>query len=150
MMGKMRSSTGSLPLLPIESETARAAARMRKPAGTLDNSSNSPIASGPSPSSSPSSTGHRSGPGPTCGWAVSSVARRLCNSPLRSPKEWPQRRPDHVHAFCPACRCGLAMAPFSAHPFWSFVVNLLPCPLICAFFQATICAALHLKETLAQ
>jgi hypothetical protein len=115
MMGKMRSSTGSLPLLPIESETARAAARMRKPAGTLDNSSNSPIASGPSPSSSPS------------------VARRLCNSPLRSPKEWPQRRPDHVHAFCPARRCGLALAPFSAHPFRSSLVNLFPCPLMVHF-----------------
>jgi hypothetical protein len=133
MMREMRSSTGSLSLLPIESETACAAARMRKPAGRLDSFSHSPIASGLSPSSSPSGTENRSRPGSTCGWAVSWVARRLCNSPLRSPKEWPQRRPDHVHAFCPARRCGLALAPFSAHPFWSSLVVLLPCPLIAHF-----------------
>ena len=52
----VRSSTGSL-LLPIESETGCAAARMRKPAGRLDNFSHSPIAADLSPSSSPSGTG---------------------------------------------------------------------------------------------
>jgi hypothetical protein len=128
----MRSSTtgGSLPLLPIESETAGAAARMRKPAGRLDNSFNSPIASRPSPSSSLSGTEHRSDSGPTRGWAVSSVACRLCNSPLRSPKEWPQRRPDHVHAFCPACRCGLALALFFCAPVLVIFGKSAPCPLV--------------------
>lgn len=129
----VRSSTGSL-LLPIESETGCAAARMRKPATSCDNFSNSPIASGQSPSSSPSGTGHRSEPRPTRGWAVSSVARRLCNSPLRSPKEWPQRRPDHVHAFRPACRCGrLALALFFCPPVSVICGKSAPCPLIVHF-----------------
>ena len=114
-------------MLPIESETLFTAARASKPATRLDNLYYPPVTASLSPSSlSPSGAGHRSRLGSTCGWAVSSLARRLCNSPLRSKSNGP-RTPGSSSCTTAAHGCGLALVFFSA---FLVSVSLLNLPLV--------------------